>query len=109
MKSDQFSEGVMAEPVSIEKVHVTSDPAIRRGRPCIADSGIAVQDVVLWIESGASVDDVVVAYPHVSLADVYAALAYYYDHKDSIDQAIRDDHVFIKKLKQQSEKHDCGL
>ena len=30
-------------------------------------------------------------YPHLSLSEIHAAFAYYYDHQDALDAQIRDD------------------
>lgn len=35
----------------------------------------------------------------LSLADVYAALAYYYDHQEEIDRSIKADEEFIDELR----------
>jgi hypothetical protein len=58
-----------------------------------------VQDVVIWHERmGLSADEI--ATEHLlSLADVYAALAYYYDHRTEIDEAIRDNEGFVEALR----------
>jgi len=40
---------------------------------------------------------VVAAYPEISLSDVHAALAYYYDHKAEIDAQMKSaDQLFIR-------------
>jgi hypothetical protein len=39
------------------------------------------------------------AYPHITLADVHAALACYWDHKDEIDQQMKDADEFVAELK----------
>ncbi len=36
------------------------------------------------------------------LAEVYAALAYYFDHRTEIEQHMRDDEAFVASLQQQS-------
>jgi hypothetical protein len=36
------------------------------------------------------------------LADVYAALAYYHDHREQIDQDIREDDEFVQRMKAQA-------
>ncbi len=48
---------------------------------------------------GKSPDEIVRAYPQITLADVYAALAYYWDHKDEIDQQMKEADEFIAELK----------
>lgn len=92
----------MASPVIQEKSHIGADPAIRHGRPCILGTRVAVQDIVLMTEFGKSADDIVGSIPHLSYADVYAALAFYHDHREMIDQAIRDDEVFAEEFRKKN-------
>jgi uncharacterized protein (DUF433 family) len=75
---------VVAEP----KVYVTSTPGVSGGKPCIAGTRISVQLVVLRTEAGETPDDIVRAYPHLSLAEVHGALAYYFDHVQEINESI---------------------
>ena len=65
--------------------HIEVTPGVCGGRPRVAGHRIRVQDVVFWHESmGMSPDEIVSEYPGLTLADVYAALAYYHDHCDEI-------------------------
>jgi uncharacterized protein (DUF433 family) len=58
-------------------------------KPRIAGHRIRVQDVVVWHEKlGLSPDEIVDRYPTITLADVHAALAYYWDHREEIELAI---------------------
>ncbi len=79
---------------------IVSDPKIRGGRPIIAGTGLRVQDIVAgYIYKQYSVDDLVMHYPHVNHAQIHAALAYYYDHKDEIDAQIEADNQFYDDAK----------
>ena len=70
---------------SIEKTHVTRTPGVCGGKPCVANSRIRVQDIYVWHERhGQSPDEIVARFPQLTLADVYAALAYFWDHRDEI-------------------------
>jgi len=46
------------------------------------------------------------AYPHLSLSQIYAALAYYHDHQDEVDAVIeRDDATYqVERQKQESDQ-----
>ena len=56
--------------------------------------------MAIWHERmGMSPDEIVSAYPSVSLSDVHAALAYYFDHRDEVDREIRDGEEFAEKLR----------
>jgi uncharacterized protein (DUF433 family) len=84
---------------TLEKRHIEVTPGICGGRARITGHRIRVQDVVLWTEQGQSPDQIVADFPQLSLADVYAALAYYHDHREEIDQQIREDDQFVAEMK----------
>jgi uncharacterized protein (DUF433 family) len=70
--------------------HIEADPAKCGGRPCIVGTRIRVQDVYAWHElQGQLPEEIVTNYPQLSLADVHAALAYFYDHRDQIERELR--------------------
>jgi uncharacterized protein (DUF433 family) len=85
-----------------EKRHIELTPGVCGGRARIAAHRIRVQDVVLWTEQGRSPDEIVAEFPQLSLADVYAALAYYHDHREEIDRQIREDDELVAQMKAQS-------
>jgi uncharacterized protein (DUF433 family) len=82
-----------------EKCHIESTPGTCGGKPRIAGTRIRVQDIVFWTEEGRSPDEIVRSFPHLTLADVYAALAYYHDNRIVIDEHIRDDEAMVSRLK----------
>ncbi len=84
------------------KQHITSTPGVAGGKPCIAGTRIRVQDVVIRTELGESPDEIVKAYPHLTLADIHAALAYYYDNRAAIDEQIREGEVLAAQVKNKS-------
>jgi uncharacterized protein (DUF433 family) len=56
-----------------------------RPRPVVAGTDIKVAQIAWEYEHhGMSPDEIVDAHPHVSLADVHAALTHFYDHMDAI-------------------------
>jgi uncharacterized protein (DUF433 family) len=74
--------------VLIERI--TKRPETFGGKACISGHRIRVMDIVLWHENlGMTPDQIVVAYPELSLSDVHAALAYYFDNVDEIRNDIR--------------------
>ena len=63
------------------------------GRPCIAGTRVRVLDVVAAHEQGVSpaeLQDYFGTRP-LTLAEIYAALAYYNDHKDEIEADFAED------------------
>src|SRR5512138_1036484 len=62
---------------------IVMTPGVRGGKPRIADHRITVSDVAIWHERmGMSADEIVSECPTITLSDVYAALAYYHDHRE---------------------------
>jgi hypothetical protein len=63
---------------------------------------------VIWHERmGLSADEI--ASQHgLSLADVYAALAYYYDHRQAIDEAILADESYVAELRSRTKSKLTG-
>ena len=60
------------------------------GRACIAGHRVRVLDIVIWHEQhGLSPDEIVSQVPSITLADVHAGLAYYYDNREEIQEEIR--------------------
>jgi len=55
---------------------ITSDPNTLRGKPCIKGTRISVEFILELAASGASRDDIVRAYPQLSVEDVEDALRY---------------------------------
>jgi len=69
-------------------------------KPRIAGHRIRVQDIAVWHEKlGLSPDEIVHHYPTITLADIHAALAYYWDHRDEIERAIAEEQVLAEEVR----------
>lgn len=86
-------------PAAVEKQHVTRTPGVCGGKPCVAGTRIRVWDVVELTELGKAPDDIIAMFPHITIADVYAALAYYHDHREEIDQQVAEDLRFAEEYR----------
>ena len=65
--------------------HIAHTPEFLGGEPYVAGRGITVREIALaHVELGAGIDDLVDAF-RLNRAQVYAALAYYYDHLTDFD------------------------
>jgi uncharacterized protein (DUF433 family) len=86
--------------VAVLDRHIEVTPGIAGGKPRIAGRRITVQNIVVWHEwMGKSVDEICAEHD-LTLAEVYAALAYYFDHREQIDHSIQADEVFVAELRQ---------
>jgi uncharacterized protein (DUF433 family) len=82
--------------------HIEITPGVAGDKPRIVGRRITVQEIVIWHERiGRSADEIASEY-ELSLGDVYAALAYYYDHREQIEAMIRSDDAFMEQLKSQT-------
>src|SRR3954466_6825091 len=78
-------------------------PGYCGGEPHILGHRIKVRHVVVWHEQmGMTPTEIAVTYPTITLAQVHAALAYYYDHRDEIHAAIEDERRFVEERKAKS-------
>jgi uncharacterized protein (DUF433 family) len=96
-------ESSEARTFPVVSEHILSTPDTCGGAPRIAGSRIRVKDVVIWhVHQGMSAEEIVSKWPHLTLAGVHAALAYYYDHKGEIDQEIAADEAWYEEMKAKS-------
>ena len=99
-KGDPFEGSSSRQGSGYGSIEIT--PNISGGKPRIAGHRITVENIVIWHERmGKSVDEIATEYD-LTLADVYAALAYYFDHRAEIDQSIEESKAFVKALRQQT-------
>ena len=74
-------------------------PGICGGKPRIAGRRITVQNIAIWHERmGMSSDEIASDYG-LTLAEVHAALAYYFDHRDEIEKSIREGLTLAEELR----------
>src|SRR5215468_7561987 len=80
---------------------ITANLKVRGGRPCVIGTGLRVIDIViasiLYVQTP---EEIATGYG-ISLAQVYAALAFYYENKAEFDEDIRQQMATAKALKEQ--------
>ena len=67
---------------------ITQEPGIHGGRPIIAETGVTVQRIVVWYKLGLMPEEIAERIGHLSLAQVYAALAYYHANREAVESEI---------------------
>jgi uncharacterized protein (DUF433 family) len=82
--------------------HIEITPGVAGGKPRIAGHRITVQNITIWHERMGKTADEIATEFDLTLADVYAALAYYFDHRAEIDQSIADGNAFAEALRQRA-------
>jgi uncharacterized protein (DUF433 family) len=55
---------------------ITIDPARRSGKPCIRDTRITVYDILDYLASGMSEEEILKDFPELDVEDIRASLAF---------------------------------
>jgi len=76
----------MATAPKLVYAHITRDPDVRGGKPCIDGTRLAVVDIALLHMRGYQPEEMQNYYMRpLTLAQVHSALAYYFDNREEID------------------------
>jgi uncharacterized protein (DUF433 family) len=87
---------------------ISRRPEIRGGRPCIAGTGVSVRRIAQWHNMGQIPEEIVQTFGgHLSLAQVHAALAYYYANQAEIDRDLEAEDRDTEALERQHRR--CPL
>ncbi len=80
--------------------HIAVTPGVVGGKPHIVGHRILVRDIVIWHEQmGRSVDEISTDYD-LELAEIYAALAYYFDNRHEVDRSRAESETFETTFQQ---------
>ncbi len=78
---------------------IESTPGIAGGQPRIFGTRFTVKQIAVWHEfMGLSADQIATEYA-LSLADIYAALSYFFDHRTEIMEAIQAEEELVAQMK----------
>jgi uncharacterized protein (DUF433 family) len=78
--------------------HITKDPDVCGGRACIDKTRIRVMDIVGLKQQGYNPEKMLEAYSSLNLAQVHAALSYYYEKSAEIDAAFEEDRRIAQEI-----------
>lgn len=88
------------EQSKIRPPYITTEERVCNGKPVIAGTRIKVDQIALeYDRMGWSADEIVQAHPHLTLAHVHAALAFYYENADSINAAIQENEQAVAAIR----------
>ncbi len=74
-------------------LYIVRDPDILGGEPIIKGTRTPVRSVVENWRLGLSPEEIVIHFPHLTLAKVFDALSYYSDHQEEIDVFIEENKI----------------
>lgn len=88
----------MPEDEKTDHPWIVKTPGTVGGRPRIKGTRIAVKLVAGFFKMGETPDDILIMYPHLTLASIYDAVAYYLDHRDEIEPEFEEDAEIARDL-----------
>ena len=91
-------------PVATNYIEIRNN---RKGEPraFIAGTRIRVQDVVQDYERhGLTAEEIVGKYTNLSLAQIHASLAYYFENQEGIREALKADRKYAETFAKQNEQ-----
>lgn len=86
----------------ISTEYIAIDPDYCFGKPRIIGTRITVATIAeMYLEMGQSLEEITIKYD-LSLAAVYAAMSYYYDHRAEIDRHSLETEKIVEEMKSKS-------
>ncbi|MBE9121027.1 DUF433 domain-containing protein [Tychonema sp. LEGE 07199] len=77
---------------------IVSTPGTCGGRPRIAGTRMSVQSIAIDYKAGMTPEKIAEEFPHLTLSQIYAALAYYYANQNQIDADIAAENAEWERL-----------
>jgi uncharacterized protein (DUF433 family) len=90
----------MHEAVEIGSL-IERSPDVRGGRPCIAGTGVSVRRIVGWYQQGLRPQEIVAEIPHLTLAQVFAALTYYHANREEVEADLAQERSEADRLERE--------
>src|SRR6266849_8838713 len=70
--------------------YIVKIEGVQGGEPIVRDGFVTVRTIAEQIRLGTTPEQLVKGYPPLTLAEIYDALSYYYDHTDEIEGLIAE-------------------
>ncbi|MCQ3932333.1 MAG: hypothetical protein DPW16_17930 [Chloroflexi bacterium] len=90
---------MLASPIAID-VPLRQDPS---GKIRVGGTRVLLELVIHAFQSGETAEGIVDSYPTLSLADVYAVLAYYLTHRAEVDAYVQQADATAERIQQETE------
>ncbi|MBI1745150.1 MAG: DUF433 domain-containing protein [Acidobacteria bacterium] len=79
--------------VMTEHPYVIRREDILSGEPIIKGTRTPVRAIAEWWKFGATPDEILQNLPYLTLAQIFDALSYYTDHREEIEQYVRENRL----------------
>lgn len=90
---------------AVKTVQIVKTPGVRGGKARIEGSRNCVQDVVYLHKRGLAPEQIQIQYPNLNLAQIHAALSYFYANPDEIEAEIQKDQEWEDGFEQRKAEH----
>ncbi len=80
---------------------IARTPGIKAGTPHIAGTGVTVRTVARWYKLGLSPEEIASEIPHLSLAQIYTALAYYHANRAEMEAEMSAEEAESDKIERE--------
>lgn len=80
---------------------ITRTPGLKGGTPHVAGTGVTVRTIVRWHDSGLVPEEIALRIGHLSLAEVHAALAFYYGNQQMMDREMAQEQADSDRLERE--------
>ena len=77
---------------------ISRTPDLHGGVPHISGKGVTVRRIVSWYKQGLAAEDIGDRIGHITLAEVYAALAYYHANREEIEADLTQQAVEAERI-----------
>ena len=80
---------------------IAQSPGICGGRPRIAGTGVSIRRIAGWYKLGLTPEEIATQIPHLTLAQVHAALAYYHANRDEMEAEMAAEEAEADRLERE--------
>lgn len=92
-------------PAQVFYPHIVKKPDYCGGKAAIDDTRVRVNNVVFLHKEGFADAQILERYPNLNLAQVHAALTYYYDHQAEIEAEFARDEGWDERYERAKAEH----
>ena len=69
----------------------------------VGNTGVPLDTVVYAYDTGATPEEIALNYPSLKLADVYAVIAYYLEHREDVEAYLTERRDLAQQVRQENE------
>ena len=70
--------------------YISIDPNIRFGKPCIINTRISIADILSYLASGMSNEEIIIDFPEIKTEHIIAALTFAANREQAIKTIVND-------------------